>query len=186
MERYPDKINMDDLFNKDREQFQQREKIYSKILNRAHTQIKLTSRQRNCNKFTFFLIPEFLVGTPTYDVAACTAFIMDKLKKNGFFIKYTHPNLLFISWNHYIDKMKRAEIKKHYGISVDGFGNRVKDKGKTESKPDNINSLLLTNKKIDVGSVKTKKEYRDTNSYKPTGNLIYNNALLQRIEDKTK
>ena len=85
MERYPDKINLDDLYEHDRKQYQQREKIYSKILNRAHTQIKVTSRQRGGNKFTFFLIPEFLVGTPTYDVAACTAYMIDKLQKNGFF-----------------------------------------------------------------------------------------------------
>ncbi len=32
---------------------------------------------------------------------------------------------------------------------------------------------------------KVKKEYNDPSSYKPTGNLIYNTKLLQRIEDKT-
>ena len=91
MERYPDKINMDDLFNKEREHVLQKETVYSKILNRAHTQIKITSRQKNSNKFIFFAIPEFLVGTPTYDVAACTAFVIDKLKNNGFVINIHTP-----------------------------------------------------------------------------------------------
>ena len=185
MERFPDKINMDDLFNKEREQYLQREKVYSKILNRVHTQIKTTSRQRDSNKFVFFVVPEFLVGTPTYDVAACTAFIIDKLKNNGFFVKYTHPNLLFISWEHYLDKMKRSEIKKHYGCSVDGFGNQINSKEETHSSPKNMDTLLLTSKKIDLVA-KNKKEYRDTNTYKPTGNLIYNNSLLQQIEDKNR
>lgn len=186
MERYPDKINLDELYERDRKQYQQREKIYSRILNRAHTQIKTTSRQRNSEKFTFFLIPEFLVGTPTYDVAACTAYIIDKLQKNGFYIKYTYPNLLFISWQHYLDKMKRAEIKRVYGVSVDGQGNTIKDKDKTKDvSSSNNTSFLLTNRKVTV-EAKPKKEYRDASTYKPTGNLIYNNALLQKIEDKTK
>ncbi len=186
MERYPDKINLDDLYEHDRKQYQQREKIYSKILNRAHTQIKVTSRQRGGNKFTFFLIPEFLVGTPTYDVAACTAYIIDKLQKNGFFIKYTYPNLLFISWQHYIDKMKRAEIKRVYGVNVDGQGNKIKGKPKSaDNSSGSHNEFLLTNKTIAV-QAKPKKEYRDASSYKPTGNLIYNNALLRKIEDRTR
>lgn len=176
---------MDDLFNKEREHYLQREKVYSKILNRVHTQIKTTSRQRNSSKFVFFVVPEFLVGTPTYDVAACTAFIIDKLKNNGFFVKYTHPNLLFISWQHYLDKMKRNEIKKQYGYSVDGLGNKINNKEEPLSSPKNMDTLLLTSKKIDLVT-KNKKEYRDTNSYKPTGNLIYNNSLLQQIEDKTR
>lgn len=185
MEQYPDKINLDDLFDKQRSQYIQREKIHSRILNRAHIKIKTTSRQRNGSKFIFFLIPEFLVGTPTYDVAACTAYIIDKLKINGFFVKYTHPNLLFISWQHYLDKTKRAEIKRIYGVSVDGHGNRVKEKSsKKEETTKDINSILLTSKSINVGA-KPKKEYRDPATYKPTGHLIYNNALLQRIEDKT-
>jgi len=183
MEQYPDKINLDDLYERERQQHAQREKIYSRILNRAHTQIKTTSRQRNGAKFTFFLIPEFLVGTPTYDVAACTAYIIDKLETNGFYIKYTHPNLLFISWKHYLDKMKRADIKKTYGISVDGQGNRLKNKGNS-SKPNNPNNFLLTNSKTSV-EAKPKKEYRDSGDYKPTGNFIYNKDLLKKIEDKT-
>jgi hypothetical protein len=48
-----------------------------------------------------------------------------------------------------------------------------------------MDTLLLTSKKIDLVA-KNKKEYRDTNTYKPTGNLIYNNSLLQQIEDKTR
>ena len=36
---------------------------------------------------------------------------LEKLRENGFCVKYTHPNLLFISWNHYINKKKRSIIK---------------------------------------------------------------------------
>ena len=158
--------------------------IYSKILNRVHVKIKTTSRQKNSNKFAFFAIPEFLVDTPTYDVSNCTAYIIDKLKTNGFYIKYTHPNLLFISWAHHLDKTKRAEIKKMYGINVDSNGNRLLEEPSKSNSVDNnrnIDNILLSSSK----TIKVNKEYNDPKTYKPTGNLIYNNALLQTIEDRT-
>ena len=94
---YSDKINIDDLYQRKREIDQLKLKVFRKILNRVHSKIKITSRQRSAEQFTFFVVPEFLVGTPRYDVAACIAYIIDKLKINGFNVTYTHPNLLFIS-----------------------------------------------------------------------------------------
>ena len=34
--------------------------------------------------------------------------------------------------------------------------------------------------------IKDKKEYRPTTDYKPTGNLIYSDNLIKKIEDRTK
>lgn len=95
-EHFSEKINIDDLYTRKNEIEENKLKVFRKILHRVHTKIKITSRQRNSEQFTLFVIPEFLVGVPRYDVAACTAFIIDKLKDNGFLVKYTHPNLLFI------------------------------------------------------------------------------------------
>ena len=128
MDNFSEKLNLDELYERKNQVEQNRIKIYQKILSRVHTKIKITSRQRIAEQYCFFIIPEFLVGTPRYDSAACTAYIMDKLIDNGFNIKYTHPNLLFISWQHYIDKRKRILFKKQYGYSIDGFGQPVKEK----------------------------------------------------------
>ena len=150
-DEYSEKINIDNLFTRKNEIEENKIKVFRKILHRAHTKIKITSRQRNAEQFTFFLIPEYLVGVPRYDVAACTAFIIDKLKENGFLVKYTHPNLLFISWAHYYDKTKRMNIKKQFGVSIDGFGNVVSSKKKSDNgdndEPENINNLMFSSKK---------------------------------------
>ena len=185
---YSDKINIDDLFQRKREVDQLKLKVFRKILNRVHNKIKITSRQRCAEQFTFFVVPEFIVGTPRYDVAACIAYIIDKLKVNGFSVAYTHPNLLFISWVHYYDKAKRMDIKKQYGVNVDGFGNLVKSKNddsKKNSAPTDMNSLMFNNADVKVGAENQKKDYKQISSYKPTGNLTYNNALLKKIQDKT-
>ena len=185
-EEYRDKISLDDLYHRTQEVADLRVRVYKKILNRAHQKIKYTSRQRNTEHFCFFVVPEFLVGTPRYDSAACIAYVMDKLTQNGFIVKYTHPNLLFISWQHYIPKYQRQNFKKKYGYSIDGFGNQVAEKKKDlkSNNPQNMNSLLARKQNVPV-TVKKKddKKYTQISEYKPTGNLIYNTALLKKIEN---
>ena len=189
-ENFSEKISIDELYTRKNELEENKLKVFRKILHRVHTKIKITSRQRKSEQFTFFVVPEFLVGTPRYDVAACTAYIIDKLKDNGFLVKYTHPNLLFISWAHYYDKTKRMNIKKEYGVNIDGFGNVVSSKKKSENKGDdeqNLNTLMFANKKSSNIKLdnKPKKDYKQTTSYKPTGNFIYSSGLLKSLQDST-
>lgn len=185
---FNEKLNLDDLFKQKKITQDHKIKIYERVLARVHSKIKATSRMRNSDKFTFFLLPEFILGVPRYDMAECTSYVMEKLIDNGFMLKYTHPNLLFISWQHYIPNYQRAQIKKKTGVSVDGYGNVITKKNKKKD-DDNINSLLLKNgsKEEKKGILKkgTDKNYKSISSYKPTGNLIYNTKLIQKIEDVT-
>ena len=181
-----DKISLDELYTRTKDVEDLRLRVYKKILNRAHQKIKYTSRQRDTGHFCFFIVPEFLVGTPRYDSAACIAYVMDKLTQNGFIVKYTHPNLLFISWQHYIPKYQRQNFKKKYGYTIDGFGNQVQEKKKDTKNidPTNMNALFARKQNVPT-TVKKKddKKYNQVSEYKPTGNLIYNTALLKKIEN---
>ena len=182
------KMDMDDLYKQKKLSEEHKIKIYQRILARVHKKIKTTSRMRNSSKFCFFLLPEFILGIPRYDMVHCTSYVIEKLIDNGFMIKYTHPNLLFISWQHYVPHYQRAQIKKKTGVSVDSYGRVVNKKNKKED-DGNINNLLLKNgpKEEKKGILKkgSNKNYKDISSYKPTGNLIYNTKLLQKIEDVT-
>ena len=189
-EPFNEKLNLDELYERTRETSQTKVKTYQKILARIHTRIKAISRQRNNNKFCMFVIPEFILGIPRYDIAECTNYVIEKLIDNGFQIKYTYPNLLFISWQHYIPKYQRSEIKKKTGVAIDGFGNVVSKKNKNNRDDSNPNSLLLMDKNVKMKDGKKKdSNYKSTSSYKPTGNLIYNTNLLEKIDlslDKKK
>ena len=182
-EPFNEKLNLDELYERTRETSQTKIKTYQKILARIHTRIKAISRQRNNNKFCMFLIPEFILGIPRYDIAECTNYVIEKLTDNGFQIKYTYPNLLFISWQHYIPKYQRSEIKKKTGVAIDGFGNVVSKKNKNNRDDSNPNSLLLMDKNVKMKDGKKKpSNFKSTSSYKPTGNLIYNTNLLEKID----
>ena len=180
---FNEKLNLDELYERTRETSQTKIKTYQKILARIHTRIKAISRQRNNNKFCMFVIPEFILGIPRYDIAECTNYVIEKLTENGFQIKYTYPNLLFISWQHYIPKYQRSEIKKKTGVAIDGFGNVVTKKNKNNREDSNPNSLLLMDKNGKTKDGKKKpSNFKSTSSYKPTGNLIYNTNLFKKID----
>ena len=184
---FNEKLDLDELFKEKKQTYEHKIKIYQKILARVHKKIKTTSRMRNSDKFSFFLIPEFILGIPRYDMAECTSFIIEKLSDNGFMVKYTHPNLLFISWQHYLPKYQRVEIKKKTGVALDGYGNVVIKKNRQQNK-ESLNSLLLKNTPEDKKSILKKKEdrnYTAISTYKPTGNLIYNTKMISSIENVT-
>tara|TARA_B100001093_G_C26856893_1_gene1027889 strand:+ start:5381 stop:5965 length:585 start_codon:yes stop_codon:yes gene_type:complete len=187
-DNFNEKLNLDDLYKQKKITEEHKIKIYQRVLARVHAKIKTTSRMRNSDKFTFFLLPEFILGVPRYDMVECTSYVIEKLIDNGFIIKYTHPNLLFISWQHHIPSYQRAQIKKKTGVTVDAYGRVVNKKNKKEDKND-INGLLLKNgsssEKKGILKKGKDKNYKDISTYKPTGNLIYNNKIIRKIEDVT-
>ena len=107
--------------------------LYNKILNRIHVRIKTTSRQKIDEQFCWFVVPEVIIGVPKYDQGSCIAYLIDKLRENGFNVKYIHPNTLFISWLHWVPSYVRTELKKKTGIIVDEYGNKVQDEEENDN-----------------------------------------------------
>jgi len=191
-----DKINLDDLFEKKREISENKLQLYNKILNRIHEKIKLTSRiQQGKEQFCWYLIPEMMIGISRYDVGECTDYILRKLRENDFVVRYTHPNLVFISWAHWIPGYVRQEYKKQTGTVIDGYGNLVNSNPQIENnsstEPENPDDILFTKHKSGANNGNNSgsgnsatKEYNSTKNYKPVG--IYNSDIMQKIQDKFK
>jgi hypothetical protein len=185
------KLNLDDLYERKKQLDLNTVNVFNKVLKRIHDKIKLTARQINNIQYCWFLVPEMILGVPRYDNGACIAYLIDKLRDNNFMIRYTHPNLLFISWKHWVPGYVRDEIRKKTGINIDGMGNEKKKNdnliSKNNAEPSDPNLLMFGNKsKSKMVSINTKKkDFRDIETYKPSGNLIYNKSLLEKIKDKT-
>jgi hypothetical protein len=149
------------------------------------------SRQKIDEQFCWFLVPETIIGVPRYDQAACVAYLIDKLQQNGFNVRYIHPNTLFISWMHFVPSYVRTEIKNKTGIVINEYGKKV-DEDNTEQKTitntfTNPNEYMLNNAiqgQDPNQKGKPKKEYTPIKSYKPSGNLIYDDDVLNKIGDK--
>jgi len=79
-----------------------------------------------------------VIGIPRYNVTDCTNYLITTLRKNGFIVSYTYPNLLFVSWEHYLHAKEREKIKQATGKRVNGFGEVIQPKGtKPEGGVDN-------------------------------------------------
>ena len=184
---FTDKLNIDDLYEKKRQHDVHQLDLFNKILNRIHVRIKTTSKQKTDSQFCWFLVPEMIIGVPKYDQAACIAYVIDKLKTNGFNVRYIHPNTLFISWGHWVPAYVRTELKKQTGIVVNELGTRIYDQHEESNKTKFLNNFDSPNELIQAPDKIMKlntKEYTPIKSYKPAGNLIYNDSMLNRIEEK--
>ena len=181
-------MNIDELYEKKRQQDVNKLNLFNKILNRVHVRIRTISRQKVDEQFCWFLVPETILGVPKYDQGSCIAYLMDKLKTSGFNVRYIHPNLLFISWNHWVPSYVRTEIKKKTGIKINEYGVKIEDEDEDgqniltngEQEP---NEYLKNDPEGRKGKQK-QKEYTPIKSYKPSGNLVYDNDILNKIEDK--
>ena len=193
---FSEKINLDDLYEKKRQYDLNKLALYNKILNRIHVRIKATSRQKVDEHFCWFVVPEVIIGVPKYDQGSCIAYILDKLKENKFQVRYIHPNTLFISWNHWVPSYVRSELKKKTGIVIDEFGKKIDEDIKSitndgDMGPQNMNDFIINAKSVNTNSKQpqqqsqqNQKKFTPIHSYKPSGNLIYDDDLLDSLEDK--
>ena len=145
---FTEQIDLDELYDKKREHDLSKLEIFNKLLGRIHSKIKMTSRQRIDEQFCWFVVPEMMIGIPRYNHAECVAYLVDKLQTNGLYVKYTHPNLLLISWKHWIPGYVRSEIKKKTNIAIDGYGNVLEEK-KKEIEVASSPKLLVSNENTD-------------------------------------
>ena len=176
------KINIDDLYEKKRLRDLKQIEIFNKILNRIHKRITFTGRNKKNDKHIWFTVPEYIFGEPNYDKGECLGFLVAKLEENGFFVKYMHPNTLFVSWENWIPAYARNELKKRTGIIVDEKGNVIEKKNEENENNDDPNSRLLNGGK--QVQQKNQKQYTPIDQYKPTGNLVYNKDILEKLEKK--
>ena len=184
----PIKINLDDLYERKQQKDLNTLALYNRVLTRIHARVKLVSRQQVKEQHCWYVMPETIIGVPNYDNGACTAYAIDQLRENGFEVKYTHPNLLLISWASHCPTYVRNEIKKKTGIVIDRMGNKIDKDDDTGGKDsDNPNELMFHRTSGKEGAVEGKngKVYTPIDTYKPSG-LIYNESLLRKIEDRTK
>ena len=138
-------IDMKELHATINKQTLKRMELYDSILKKCHSRILYNSGLQRT--YCFYQVPEFVIGTPLYDIFELRNYIMNSLKTNGFEILYIEPNWLFIYWN-----VKGA---------------------KSLTKNTNITKQV-------------NNQYKSTDTYKPTGNFIYDDSSLMNMTDKFK
>ena len=174
------KINIDDLYERRQKRDLKQISIFNKIVGRIHKRIQHTAKNKNSNDtFIWFNVPEYIVGEPIYDKGECIGYIVSELEKNGFHIKYVHPNTLFISWHNWVPSYVRNEVKKKIGVIIDEKGNVIDKVDNPET-----NAILAQAQIQTQTQTQTHKQYTPIGTYKPSGNLVYGADIMAKLEKK--
>ena len=102
-------ININELHRINERRSKERLASYEKVLLKCHERIKAVSLKPKGNTFCFYVVPNIVFGVPIYNVNECIVYIVQSLIKNGFYVVYTHPNLIYISW---FQRKNSLEYKK--------------------------------------------------------------------------
>jgi len=184
------KVNIDELYEKKQKRDQRQLSVFNKILNRINRRIMTTSQMKRDEKYIWYQVPPYIFGEPIYDQTDCIAYVVTKLAENGFFVKYINPGTLFISWENWVPTYARQEIRKRTGYILDEKGNVIDRVEPKEKERDGDNSFLgkesgqnQHNEPKPESTTKDGKKYTPIAQYKPTGNLIYGDAL-EKLEKR--
>ena len=75
-----------------------RHESFKTILEQCNKQIKKSIEIERNITFTFFEVPEFLIGYPLFDLNECIEYLLKALTTSGFVVKYFFPRIIFVSW----------------------------------------------------------------------------------------
>jgi len=80
---------------------QARQRAYNQILEQALQKVAHSATAPNQPTFVYFNVPPFVLGLPGLDLKDCIIYIVYQLRSQGYEVRYTYPNLLWISWSHH-------------------------------------------------------------------------------------
>lgn len=97
----PPKLAPRDLFEKRMRRDQSRLRAYNQLLQQIHQRIYTTSQMSGNASYITYTVPPFIFGLPKLDLEDCVVYLVYMLRQSGFEVRFTYPNLLWISWKHH-------------------------------------------------------------------------------------
>ena len=95
------KLEPKNLFEKRVRRDTARLKAYNQILEQIHHRIYTTLQLPGNPSYVMYTVPPFILGVPYIDLEDCIVYLVHILRSNQFEVRFTYPNLLYISWKHY-------------------------------------------------------------------------------------
>jgi len=94
-------LNPSDLYDKRRTKDAGRLRAYNKILEQIYNRIRTISKLPNSQCYLLYTVPPFILGLPKLDLEDCIVYLIYQLRHAGYNIRYSPPNMIYISWLHH-------------------------------------------------------------------------------------
>ena len=95
------KLNPNELYERRVRRYQSRLRSYNQVLEQIHTRIYTASQLAGHPAYLMYTVPPFILGLPKLDLEDCIVYLVHMLRQGGFEVRFTYPNLLYISWKHH-------------------------------------------------------------------------------------
>jgi len=105
----PPVLNPASLYQEEAKRDATRIRVYNMVLTQIYAKVKAVSRIPGNERSLWYVIPEFIPGTPRFDMGDAVLYIVWNLRNAGYVVQYTHPNLLFINWKPHDERYKNVE-----------------------------------------------------------------------------
>jgi hypothetical protein len=103
------KLEPRNLFEKRVARDRSRLRAYNQLLAQIHNRISTTAQLPGNANYLIYTVPPFILGLPALDLQDCVVYIVHQLRTSGFMVRFTYPNLLYISWAHYEQEYMREQ-----------------------------------------------------------------------------
>jgi hypothetical protein len=97
-------LQVGDLYTRRQKRDGARLKAYNEILDQIYNRVRVTSQMPTHPAYLLYTIPPFIFGLPKIDLEDCVVYLVYQLRAAGFEVRYTYPNLIYISWKHHEKK----------------------------------------------------------------------------------
>jgi len=90
-----------DLYDRRIRRDHARLRAYNTLLEQIYNRVYATSQLSGNTSSVLYSVPPFILGLPKMDMEDCIVYLVWQLRNAGFEVRFTWPNLLFISWKHH-------------------------------------------------------------------------------------
>ena len=94
-------LNPAELYDKRKSKDSSRLRAYNKILEQVYNRIRVMSLLPNSQCYLLYTVPPFILGLPKIDLEDCVVYLIYQLRHAKYDVRYTPPNMLYISWVHH-------------------------------------------------------------------------------------
>lgn len=94
-------LNPLELYDKRTSKDVGRLRAYNKILEQIYNRIRVMSKLPNSQCYLLYTVPQFIFGLPKLDMEDMIVYLIYQLRHAKYEIRYTPPNMLYISWAHH-------------------------------------------------------------------------------------
>jgi hypothetical protein len=161
----PPILNPASLYKEEARRDATRIRIYNRVLQQIYNRIKSIARIPGNEKSLLYVVPEFIPGTPRFDIGDAILYIVWNLRNVGYTVSYTHPNLLFISWRGHDERYRVYESPWSQVLQT------AKTQAASGAAPTTISTVLKPQAATAPSAeiIKRKTILKKTEEYKPVG-----------------